>query len=139
MEESPSRGFIETKAGVLGELMDKTAFKDGMRLFLKNIDPENSPMLVRTLLARDIEVPLAVVGALPALANAVVKAACELLAQVRGKFPAPLLVSFAESLLADIDKDDLARLLSELNDLARELGPAFIAAWKAVQDKTAVP
>ena len=135
MEEHANRGFIEAKANVLGELLDKTAFKDGLRLFLKNIDAENSTMLVRTLLGRDIEVPLAVMGALPSLANAFIRAACELIVQVREKFPAPLLASFVESLLSDLDKDDLAQLVAEVNDLAADIGPVFKAAWKSVQDK----
>ncbi|MCU0576962.1 MAG: hypothetical protein MUD15_09085 [Desulfobacterota bacterium] len=139
MEEHANRGFIETKANVLGELLDKTAFKESLRLFLKSIDPESSPQLVRTLLGRDIEAPLSVVGALPCLANAVIKAACELMVQVRDKFPPPLLASFVESLLSDIDKDDMARLIKEANELARDLGPVFKASWKAVQDKAGQP
>ena len=139
MEEHANRGFIEARANVLGELLDKTAFKDSLRLFLKNIDPETSPHLVRTLLGRDIEVPLAVAGALPALANAVIKAVCELIVQVREKFPAPMLASFVESLLSDIDKEDLARLIREINDLGNDLGPVFRSAWKAVQDKAEQP
>lgn len=135
MEDHARRGFIETKADVLGEVLGKTAFKESLRLFLKDIDPEHGPLFVRTLLERDIEVPLAVAGALPAIANSLIKAACELIVQVREKFPAPLLAGFVESLLADIDKDDLARLVTEFNDLARDLGPIVHAAWKTVQDK----
>lgn len=139
MEGHVRRGLVATTAEILGELLDKPAFKDSLRLFLKNIDPENSPLLVRTLLGRDIEVPLAVTGALPSLANAVLLAACELIVQVREKFPAPLLAGFAESLLSEIDKDTLARLIVEIDGLGSDLGPVFREAWRSVKDRAGEP
>jgi len=137
MEENTNAGFIESKSRVLNELLAKTAFKDSLRLFLKSIDPENSPHLVRTLLGRDIEVPLAVAGALPVLANCFIKAGHELLIQVREKFPPPLLASFVESLLDEIDKETLADLIAEARELKNDLAPLFIAVWQVIQDQAA--
>ncbi len=139
MEGHVRRGLVATTADILGELLDKPAFKDSLRLFLKNIDPENSPLLVRTLLGRDIEVPLAVAGVLPSLANVVLLAACELIVQVREKFPAPLLAGFVESLLSEIDRDTLARLVVEIDGLGSDLGPVFGEAWKSVKDRAGEP
>ncbi|MGD0821711.1 MAG: hypothetical protein ABSA71_13320 [Desulfomonilia bacterium] len=137
MEENTNTGFIESKSRVLDELLAKTAFKDSLRLFLKSIDPGNSPHLVRTLLGRDIEVPLAVAGALPVLANCFIKAGHELIVQIREKFPPPLLASFVESLLDEIDKETLADLIAEARELKNDLAPLFIAVWQVIQDRAA--
>jgi hypothetical protein len=134
MENNTNTGFIETKSRILDELLAKTAFKESLRLFLKNIDPKSAPQLVRTLLGRDIEVPLAIVGALPAIANCFIKALDELITQVRDKFPPPLLASFVESLLEEIDKETLVRLINETKDLGKDLAPVFQSAWKSVED-----
>ncbi len=136
MEETTNTGLIESRSRVLEELFAKTAFKDSLRLFLKSIDPDSSPQLVRTLLGTDIEVPLAVVGALPAIANCFIKAGMELVVQVRGKFPPPLLAGFVESLLQDIDKDTLARLITEIRDLGKDLEPVFLVALRAMEGKS---
>ena len=136
MEENTNTGIIESRSKVMEELLTKTAFKDSLRLFLKNIDPEASPQLVRTLLGTDIEVPLAIVGSLPAIANGFIRAGMELVVQVRGKFPPPLLASFVESLFQDIDKETLAGLIREIKDLGKDLAPVFQAALKAIDEKS---
>jgi hypothetical protein len=137
MEERSNRGFIEARSRILDDLLEKTAFKDSLRHFLKNIDPDSSAELVRILLGKDIEVPLAFAGALPVLANCFIKAGHELIVQVREKFSPALLASFVESLLDEIDKDTLASLLSEGRALGNDLAPVFLAAWKVIEDKTA--
>ncbi|MGO9146939.1 MAG: hypothetical protein ACLQDF_11280 [Desulfomonilia bacterium] len=137
MEENTNTGLIESRSRVLEELLAKTTFKDSLRLFLKSIDPESSPHLVRTMLGTDIEVPLAVAGALPVLANCFIKAGHELIVQVREKFPPPLLASFVESLLDEIDKETLANLIVEAKELKNDLAPLFFAVWKVIQDQAA--
>jgi hypothetical protein len=88
------------------------------------------------MLGTDIEVPLAMVGALPAIANCFIKAGMELVVQVRGKFPPPLLASFVESLFQDIDKETLAGLIKEIKDLGKDLAPVFQTALKAIDEKS---
>jgi hypothetical protein len=137
MEKRPNMGFIETRNRIMDELLEKTAFKDSLRLFLKNIDPDSCAELVRTLLGKDIEVPLAFAGALPVIANCFIKAGHELIVQVREKFSPALLASFVESLLDEIDKDTLAHLIAESRALGNDLAPVFLAARKLIVDKTA--
>jgi hypothetical protein len=137
MEEKSYMGYIETRSRILDELLEKTAFKDNLRLFLKNIDPNSCAQLVRTLLGKDIEVPLALTGALPVFANCFIKAGYELITQLREMFPPPLLASFVDSLLDEIDKDTLARLIAESRALGNDLAPVFLAAWKVIEHKTA--
>jgi hypothetical protein len=135
MAEYEGRGIIDSQSRILGELLEKTAFKDGLRHFLRNIDPENSPNLVRTFLGKDIEVALALMSALPALANAVILALDELISQVREKFPPALLAAFVQSLLEDIDRESLARVMKEAKDLGEDLSPVFEAVWKASDEQ----
>jgi hypothetical protein len=130
MAEYEGRGIIDSQSRILEALLEKTAFKDGLRHVLQNIDPENSPKLVRALMGKDIEVTLALMAALPALANAVILALDELLSQVRDKFPPALLNDFVQSLLEDVDKETLARVLSGAKDLGDQLSPVFKAAWE---------
>jgi hypothetical protein len=135
MEERSNMGYLETRSRIMEELLEKTAFKDSLRLFLKNIDPEDTARLVRILLGTDIEVPLAVTGALPVLANSLIRAGHELVVQVRDKFSPELLAGFAESLLEEIDKETLASLINDGRALGKDLAPVFQAAWKVVEDK----
>ena len=135
MAEYKGRGIIDSQSRILEELLEKTAFKDGLRHILRNIDPENSPQLVRTFLGKDIEVTLALMAALPALANAVILGLDELISQIQEKFPPALLTAFTQSLLEDIDKVALARVMSGAKDLGDQLSPVFKAAWKAVHEQ----
>jgi hypothetical protein len=130
-----NRGFFDSTSRVVEEAIGKTAFKDGLRLFLKNIDPENSPQLVRVLMGKDIEVPLAFVSTLPAIVNAIIRALDELIIQVNDKFSPPLLSSFVESLLDEIDKETLARFVTNARVLVQDFSPLFQAVWKTVEDR----
>jgi len=134
MERQNTRGIIDAQSRILEELLGKTAFKDGLRSLLRNIDPENSPKLIRALMGKDIEVPLAIVSALPAIANCFIRIADELLVEVRGKFPPPLLAGFVASLLDEIDKEALARAVANSRGLAEDLTPVFQAAMKALEE-----
>ncbi len=137
MEERSNMGYIETRSRILDELLEKTAFKDSLRLFLKNIDPNSCAELVRTLLGKDIEIPLALTGALPVIANCFIRACHELIVQVRDKFSPVLLASLAESLLDEVDKDTLAHLIAESRALGKDLAPVFLAVWEVIEHKTA--
>jgi len=136
MTEHTGRGIIESQSRIIAELLEKTSFKEGLRLFLRNIDPENSPQLVRTILGKDVEVPLALMGALPSIANCLIRAIEELIIQVSEKFPPPLLAGFMESLLEEIDKEALARTITNAKGLAEDLTPVFQAAWKAIEERS---
>ncbi len=131
----PNRGIIDAGSRVLEQVMAKPAFKDDLRALLNNIDPENSPRLIRTMLGRDIEVPLAVMSALPGIANILIRMADELIRQVYDKFPDPLLQGFAESLLAEIDHEALARTVEGMQQLGRDLTPVFQEMLKKMETR----
>ena len=135
MAEYTGKGIIDSQSRIIEELLEKTAFKDGLRHILNNIDPENSPQLVRTLLGKDIEVTLAIMSVLPALANALILAIDEMISQIQEKFSPALLADLTQSLLDDIDKVALARIMSGAKDLGDQLSPVFKAALKAVHEQ----
>jgi hypothetical protein len=83
-----------------------------------------------------VEVPLALMGALPSIANCLIRAIEELIIQVSEKFPPPLLAGFMESLLEEIDKEALARTITNAKGLAEDLTPVFQAAWKAIEERS---
>lgn len=124
MNSHTSRGLLDMESRVLDRLLSKTAFKDNLRALLRNIDPENSPRLVRTLLEKDPEVPLAIVCALPDIANCFIKAAEELLTRIQSQYPPALLQAFARSLLMEVDRESLARVAAMAKELSEDLSPA---------------
>ena len=125
MIEHENRGLIDASSRVLSELLEKPAVKDSIRTMLQNIDPDNSPQLVRTFLWKDPEFSLGLTAALPAIANTIIKSADELLVQVFEKFPQPLLKSFIVSLVDEIDKESLASLTDNVSKLMKLLTPVF--------------
>ncbi len=135
MDERQDLGMIEGRRRVAEELLASTTFKDGLRLFLKNMDPDDGPAMVRTLMGRDVEVPLAVTSSLPVVANCLIRSAMELVRLVRSQYPAPLLAGMAEALLKDIDRETLARLIREAGELGRDLAPAFSAFADALREQ----
>lgn len=136
MERTERIGMTEGRISACRELLSSTTFKDGLRLFLKDIDPGSGPELVRTLMGTDVEVPMALVSTLPVVANTLIGMAMELVLQVRGRYPAPLLAGMAASLLQDVDRDTLASLIREARKLGRDLAPALSAFARAVEERS---
>lgn len=136
MDEAANTGLIEGRTRMAEELLASTTFKDSLRLFLRNIDPEGGPELVRTLLGKDVEVPLAVMSTLPAVVNCLIRMAMELVVQVRGTYPPPLLAGMVESLLEDVDRETLACLVSQVRDLGKDLAPVLNAFSQAVREQS---
>ncbi|HHO77372.1 MAG TPA: hypothetical protein ENN05_13225 [Deltaproteobacteria bacterium] len=136
MDETSNITMIERNRRIAEELLASTTFKDSLRLFLKNIDPEAAPALVRTLMGKDVEIPMAVISTLPVITNCLIKMAMEIVIQVRGKYPAPLLSSMTESLLEDVDRETLICLIKEIRGLGNDLAPAFNAFSQAIEEQS---
>ncbi len=135
MDNRQDTGMLENQTKVAEELLASTSFKDSLRLFLKNIDPESGPALVRTLMGKDVEVPMAVMSAMPLIANCLIKIAMELVMQVR-KYPAPLLTGMTESLLQDVDRETLVRLIREMRELGKDMAPVFRAFSESLEEQS---
>jgi len=125
-----SRGLIDAADRSLEELLSRPVFKDSLRSIIKNIDPESARRLVNTIMWKDQEVLLALMGSLPLIANTIITALDELLAQMNQKFSPELLKGFTESILADIDIDKLLNVTSRFQELKNELSPVLDKALK---------
>jgi hypothetical protein len=118
MDDIQNTGILEKQIRVADELLASTTFKDSLRLFLKNINPESGPVLVRTLMGRDVEVPLAVISAVPVVANCLI------------------LTAMTESLLQDVDRETLARLIREIRELGKDMAPVFRAFSESLEEQS---
>jgi hypothetical protein len=121
------------------ELLKKPGFKDDIRDVLKSIDPDAGRALVKTILWQDIEFTLGVLGALPTIANTLIRTLDELLLQVNEKFSLELLQGFLGSMLEDIDKETLRRAILNLRPLIEGLAPIFQRVWHEAMQEGDLP
>ncbi len=94
---------VDPGAGLLKEALKTPFIKDILRLNLQHADPARPGGLVRTLLWQDVEPVLALLGALPQLANALISSLNELAGQLGEKFSPELLLGFLKSLADEVD------------------------------------
>ena len=66
-------GVVDMTNRILQETLKKPALKNSVHTLLKNIDPEASPALARTILFQDVAMLLSLVSALPLAANALIR------------------------------------------------------------------
>jgi len=125
-----SRGLIDAANRTLEEILSRPVFKDSLRSMIKNIDPESTRGLVNTIMWKDQEVLLSLLGSLPLIANTLIIALDELLTQVDQKFPLELLKGFSESILDDIDIGKALSVVSRLQGLFNELSPVLNKALR---------
>ncbi|HEY5493149.1 MAG TPA: hypothetical protein VIK15_01030 [Candidatus Anoxymicrobiaceae bacterium] len=102
IEEQAPKGPIEGMSRILRELLRTPRFKASVRIILRDLDPENAALLVRTLVWEDPEFFLSLVGSTPALLNAAIAGADEATAQL-ANFPPVLLTGFMAGLIEEID------------------------------------
>jgi hypothetical protein len=108
---TPRPGIIEGASRVLRELLRTPRFRETARIVLRELDPENAPLLVKALTGEDPELLLGLVASAPALANTVIGAARELLAQLL-VYPPGLLPPLTSGLLAELDAEALGETLA---------------------------
>jgi len=112
------------KIGILGLMLRSPVIKDILRTNLSGMSPATGSDLVRTLLREDPEVFFAVIGSLPVVVNAFVKAWTELALQLRDKYTPEMLTSFVMSLFQDIDRDAAGRCCAAWGGLMTSLWDA---------------
>jgi hypothetical protein len=116
---------------IIMELLMKPGFKDDIR--------DAGRALVKAILWQDVEFTLGVLGALPAIANTLIRTLDELLLQVNEKFSLELLQGFLGSMLEDIDKETLRRAILNLRPLIEELAPIFQRVWHEAMQEGDLP
>jgi hypothetical protein len=106
MTPEPSQGLSER---LMREMMRTPAMKELLLLQLKDVNPDNAPGLVRTMLWEDPGVSLSLFGALPDTVNWLLEFLLELGRQFSG-LPEPLLRDFLGRIGEGIDLERLKEL-----------------------------
>jgi len=120
MPAEHERGIIDGANRILKVLLKRPVVKNNIRAVLGNIDSDNARELARTILWEDPEIVLSLMGAVPALANVLVRFLDEVIFQVREKFPPELLREFIGAVLQDVDREAITRTRDNLSTMIQE-------------------
>lgn len=106
-EQTPTRqGVIDGCNRVCRELLRSPNVRQSLRILLRELDPENAPALVRTLLRTDPELTLGLLSALPGMGNAALLGMREAMLLL-ANYPPALLASFLAQMAAELDAEAL--------------------------------
>jgi len=141
MEDSSAtrKGPVDGTSRILRELLRTPRFKASVRIILRDLDPENGALLVRTLMFEDPEFFLSIFGAIPAVANTAISG-LEEMASRASAFPPGVLTGFMAGMVEQIDSRGLGRAAGQALALCarlsatpdRELQRASAAFWEGV-------
>ena len=120
MPAEHERGIIDGANRILKVLLKRPVVKDNIRAVLGSIDSDNTRELARTILWEDPEIVLSLMGAVPALANVLVRFLDEVIFKVREKFPPELLREFIGTVLQDVDREAITRIRDNLSTMIQE-------------------
>ncbi len=101
MKQTQPSGVLEGLSRVLRELLRTPHIKQTVQILLRELDPENAPLLVRAIKEEDTELFLALLASAPKLIGVLAALVNEFLRQVHA-FPDGLVRSFAADLIAEM-------------------------------------
>jgi len=104
------RGPIEGSSRILRELLRSPRFKQTMNILLREMDPENVSLLVRTLVYEDPEFFLSLLGATPSLINVGVKGIVETCREMIN-FPPGLLEEYLSETASELDAEQIGEAI----------------------------
>jgi hypothetical protein len=125
--QTPRKGPIEGTSRVLRELLRTPRFKQSVRIILRDLDPENARLLVKTLMWEDPEFTLSLLAAMPDILNAALASLDEMVAQ-GSTFPPVVLTGFIAGVVEQLDSRALGRAMGRALVLSSSLS--------AVKDET---
>ncbi len=120
MSVDHNRGVIDAANRILKVLLQKPAFKENVRSVLNAVDPDSAREFARTLVWEDPEIVLSLMGAVPSLANSVIRFLDEIVLQVRKKFPPELLHEFLEAVIGEFDKEAIQSVRDNISTMVQE-------------------
>lgn len=100
------KGVIEGSARILREILRTPRCRQSVKILLNELDPENTPLLLRAIQEEAPELFLDLLNTSPALANIAFEGLHELLAQLHN-FPPALLSSFLAEQLGELNGEKL--------------------------------
>jgi hypothetical protein len=108
MEEASvsKKGPIEGSSRILRELLRSPRFKQTMNILLREMDPENVSLLVRTLVHEDPDFFLSLLGATPSLINVGMKGLVDTTKEMLN-FPPELLEGFLTETAEELDAEQI--------------------------------
>ena len=111
---------MEGAGRVLRELLRTPRFKASVRILLRDLDPENGALLVRTMMFEDPEFFLSLLSAVPALINTAIAGLEEALSRA-GAFPPEVLRRLTRAVAEDIDTRGIGRAAGQALSLLAKL------------------
>lgn len=121
MSDDHNRGIIDATNRIMVVLLKSPTFKSNVKSVLNSIDPDNARELARTILWEDPEIVLSLMGAVPSLANSMIRFLDEIILQVREKFSPELLHDFLGTILQDVDRETIKRIKLNLTNMLDEV------------------
>ncbi len=115
-EKKGQPGMIDAADRVMQELLDTPKVKEGFKVVISSVDPEAAPGLVRTLMWKDAELFLDVIGSVPDILNAFILGVRELFLQA-GNFPSAVLADFVVQIMENLDGESLGSAINEASGL----------------------
>jgi len=107
------RGIIDLVDRILGETIDTPFVKQILREILGEIDPKSASKLVKTLVWRDTEVIMDILGAIPPLVNTIGELLDELGKNLLN-FPPEMLYGAIREIIKDINTNTLGKGINSL-------------------------
>jgi hypothetical protein len=87
---------------------------------LNGVDPDNARELARTIIWEDPEIILSLMGAVPSLANSMIRFLDEIILQVREKFPPELLHEFLSEIMKEFDGEAIRSVKDNISTMVQE-------------------
>jgi hypothetical protein len=120
MSGDHNRGIINATNRIVKVLLKRPAFKENIRSLLNSVDPDNARELARTILWEDPEIILSLMGAVPSLANSMIRFLDEIILQVREKFPPELLHEFLGEIMREFDGEAIRSVRDNISTMVHE-------------------
>jgi hypothetical protein len=119
-QPQPVGGWIEAAARLVQAVIKSGRAQENLQVILGSIDPDAGSKLVKALLYTDLQLPLAVVGALPDATNVAIEVGTSLIKEIAAH-PVELVDQVTRSLLARVRVRTLGRGAGHLLTLALKL------------------
>ncbi len=114
-------GLIDAMDRVAQEILKTPRVKAGIKVIINSLDPQSAPQLVRTLMWKDADLFLSLIGAVPDLINGLLLGSKEVITQMK-KIPPPLIAELVAKVIDKLDGEAVGSIIRGGADLYRQTG-----------------